>query len=666
LVKIPAEDFSKFTFSENLAPIKFVDTSGIAHFGFINNLGLLKISAFYDTITSVFNGGFAVVGKKKSPLSHEIFYGLINNNGAIIVPFSYRKVLRPAFNYNIVPVLDIKNNWGFYDVKGNFISQPLYEQYSILEPTLIAVSNMGKWGLINGHGKVIKELKYKSIKKDASNRLVLQTLPTYYLRNGANKIIKALACDSFISIDKDFYKYFINGKIGLAKGKKEISAKYDKVTPYNKSIYLIQQDSKYGIVDTALRYIFQAEYDSVLVTKYGYFIYTTVSNKRGNAEKRWSLVGFKKEVVIPPIYKGLTAATEPPFALKDATGYYGYINIHGDTIIKPRYETASPFKNGTAMVTYSDSCGKNTAVINSDNHLIAQDNYLENYKKGFNHINSKKELDYNFPLNKYLRYRALNSKIILAEGHSGHTILHRSGAELATAVKNMIFTIDPDIIIVYNDTATGIIADTGRVILPLTSKYDSIFPFSDGFARVKKNGKFGCIDLNNNKRISCQYPDMKDFHGGHAPVLLLGKWGYINKEEEFAVQPYYKAATLFAKDAGAVKLDNGKWNTVNKKGTLMNMTEFDSIKTTVNNKFLLHLNGKVGMAGTDGVEIIGARYDNIEDLSDDYMKIFIDGKIGVIDIHQRVIVPLQEKPINFDRISTYFVDYQKNNVEYLK
>ena len=59
-------------------------------------------------------------------------------------------------------------------------------------------------------------------------------------------------------------------------------------------------------------------------------------------------------------------------------------------------------------------------------------------------------------------------------------------------------------------------------------EFDGVGSFNEGFARVKKDGKYGYINTKGEQAIECKFDDACDFSEGFAGVSKDGKCGYIN------------------------------------------------------------------------------------------------------------------------------------------
>ena len=66
------------------------------------------------------------------------------------------------------------------------------------------------------------------------------------------------------------------------------------------------------------------------------------------------------------------------------------------------------------------------------------------------------------------------------------------------------------------------------------SIYDEVEDFHNGFAAVKRNGKWGFVNKQGKEAVPCKYDYVGSFSDGFAKVKLNGKLGKVNtRGEEF-------------------------------------------------------------------------------------------------------------------------------------
>ena len=88
--------------------------------------------------------------------------------------------------------------------------------------------------------------------------------------------------------------------------------------------------------------------------------------------------------------------------------------------------------------------------------------------------------------------------------------------------------------------------------------YEDARPFSgEGYAAVKKNGKWGFIDASGEVKIACQFEDALSFGQHLAAVREDGLWGYINLEGKIVIDPVFLQAKSFEEGSAPVLTERG-------------------------------------------------------------------------------------------------------------
>jgi len=88
--------------------------------------------------------------------------------------------------------------------------------------------------------------------------------------------------------------------------------------------------------------------------------------------------------------------------------------------------------------------------------------------------------------------------------------------------------------------------------------YEDARPFSEeGYAAVKKDGKWGFIDTNGTEVISCRFDDALSF-GQHLAAVKLGElWGYIGRNGNIVIEPVFLEAKSFSNGSAPVQTQRG-------------------------------------------------------------------------------------------------------------
>lgn len=92
----------------------------------------------------------------------------------------------------------------------------------------------------------------------------------------------------------------------------------------------------------------------------------------------------------------------------------------------------------------------------------------------------------------------------------------------------------------------------------LGDSFEDAHPFGkEGYAAVKKNGKWGYIDTSGNVQIPYQFEDALSF-GQHLAAVKVGDlWGYISLSEELVIEAGYLDAKSFANGSAPVLTERG-------------------------------------------------------------------------------------------------------------
>lgn len=87
--------------------------------------------------------------------------------------------------------------------------------------------------------------------------------------------------------------------------------------------------------------------------------------------------------------------------------------------------------------------------------------------------------------------------------------------------------------------------------------YEDAKPFADGWAAVKKNGKWGFVDTQGVVQIDFQFEDALSF-GQHLAAIKQGNnWGYVSLQGEIVIEPTFVVAKSFYSGSAPVLTERG-------------------------------------------------------------------------------------------------------------
>ncbi len=182
----------------------------------------------------------------------------------------------------------------------------------------------------------------------------------------------------------------------------------------------------------------------------------------------------------------------------------------------------------------------------------------------------------------------------------------------------------------------------GNVVID--SDYTDASNFSEGFAAVKKDGKWGFIDKDGKKIGEFEYDGVQPFHDGLALVSKDGAKGFIDKDGKKLGEIEYDETYThsFTNGLACVKKKNGEFGVIDTNGNPVidfgkyeYIGDFDREYTKAKGK-----DGKYGIINRSGDPIVKFEYDSLHICGENLVEVFKDGKYGFIDIHGNVIVDI--------------------------
>ena len=222
---------------------------------------------------------------------------------------------------------------------------------------------------------------------------------------------------------------------------------------------------------------------------------------------------------------------------------------------------------------------------------------------------------------------------------------------------------------VYYSKAWRIIDRQGKFILNQEYGVGSYreLCFGDKLAVSYKNKKFGFTDFANKQIIPNKFDAVQCFVLGYAPVAVDNKWGIINKEGKFVVEPIYDYTGAFGLEKVAGVIRDNKIGLVDTTGKLVvpfkyywtiPFSTYPNYPIFINGLITVYdsndpekiYEGKAGCMNTKGEMIIPAVYDYISYFFDGVATAKKDNKIVLIDTLGKIIL----EPKGVDYGALYF------------
>jgi hypothetical protein len=364
----------------------------------------------------------------------------------------------------------------------------------------------------------------------------------------------------------------------------------------------------------------------------------------------YGIANSKGKFLVAPEYKDIQTVDQLLFAVKNTRGYWGF--FLGETKISEcEFDNFKLTKTDRIIVQKVSRWGvinyKGETVVPFNYQYI---NYIEGHKFRMGRYNQWKVRTFNNDVLATYEYDSLTYlgdnvyKFCLA-GRYG--LIDNTGKIITTEFQNMF---ESTLMGKYPkkefEKETKITAK-GNFKIPEEERFDTVYHFSEGFAKFQSGRKFGFVDSLGNIRLVPQYNDARHFSEGMVAVVLIGKWGFMNKDEKLCVQPYYDEVSDFKNGKAVVRKDN-MYNMLNKEGVLLYGDYFDKIIPTYSGKYILIRKKKVGMADKYGHEIISTKYEDVAELGNSYIVAKEHGLWGVLNEKGNIVISFNYSVIQYD------------------
>jgi hypothetical protein len=224
-------------------------------------------------------------------------------------------------------------------------------------------------------------------------------------------------------------------------------------------------------------------------------------------------------------------------------GKVGYINNLGSIIIPPTFQVdeysftkAAAFHNGLARVRVEDRLG----FISRGGDFVIKPQYVNAgyFSDGFVEVSSR-------PTQDYYTYVDVSGNEKFSVKNEWPPMIGFN--EVGQFSEGMACIVEP------HRAKRGFIDASGSYAIELKSSEFCLHPFSEGFADIKSGDKWHYIDRNG-KQISSEFDETHPFSDHLAAVKVSGKWGFIDHQGSFVIEPQYKEVRSFHDGLAAVMI----------------------------------------------------------------------------------------------------------------
>lgn len=384
-----------------------------------------------------------------------------------------------------------------------------------------------------------------------------------------------------------FLPYKVGGLFGWMdqNGNILIKAQYNSVGFFKDGLAWAEKNEKYGFVNKANKVIVPFQFQSVTEFEKGRSI-VELNDLYGCIDRTGAYT-------VPPQFKDLGIFIEGlMYAQKDSL--YGFYDGFGNLRIPAQYDEAFSFENGKAKVIFQEATG----LIDQYGSYVVKPLY-----------------DDLIPFT--------DSIWIIENGDYFDFLKLKGEQKLALSVEE-VGALENDRAIVEYEGKIGYINSKAELVIPF--KYETFTnarqegAFDGMYAKVALKGKYGVIDRTGKVIIAPTYPKMGAV-GTLIAIEKAGKWGFIDLNNQWKIQPIYEFAESFSDGLGIVQ-NLTLFGAINAAGKVVIPIEFTTINKIDKTHYNVTKGAKNGIYSNTGQQLVPAEYNKIQRVNDDWFALF--------------------------------------------
>lgn len=591
-------------------------------YGVLSAKGRVVIPFNYSVLVEV--GGLLIAAHKRE---NEEKYGLINFTNEKVLAFQYDNIYSISSKLLVLHKPD--NYIEIYHLDHQNIIHQGLTKLELRERGYFNIYKGLKCGLIDENGNILAPIDYKELRWKNDHLQGLK-YSNWTVCTGENRVISEVECDDIVFKEDKAILIGLNNQLLVDRyGSSITRGNFETIDNVVGRQVVFKEGDKYGIYDGVKQQIVKQNIDSLLLE--GEFFYSMMVNKGRTV---WAITDTFQIKRNKYEYDLVKPHHSRSFAVK-RNGYWGFIARNGFEIIPCKYDSVGEFVVNDVVVR-----------VGNEDGIIS--------------ISGR----WSVPLRK--AKIELLSHLHFLSREEGKTKLEKMNGELIYSTDNKLEYIN-GLLWEFREDSTIIKLDLQGKILTepynfTNSAYEEIKYIYDDWVAVKLKGKYGFFNTKTGKlRISTRYEDVGRANNGDIiTVKILGKWGAIDMNEEFVIQPNYDSIYYFI-DGVAITRANGQYGLITDKGEVILNNRYEQMQRQGNGRLVTKEDGKFGLIDSDGKVVIIHKYDSLQDTSNGYAIIRIGKKFGVVTLNGVSTVPQVYDNLRYNLQSDmYFAEIKRD------
>lgn len=304
----------------------------------------------------------------------------------------------------------------------------------------------------------------------------------------------------------------------------------------------------------------------------------TVLRARIKQNEKWGVIDDKGKFIVKPKYEHISEYSEGLAEVRIA-GKSGYIDQNGKLVISAAFNHAGLFNNGLAPVASGDSSyyidrkGKRTLPGKYEDADIFSSGLAavkQNGKWGYINGNGKTAIPF-----AYDNATSFTGEYAVVTINSKKGVINKQGTTVIPAAYDRILPCNKELFVVSKGALSGYVNSKNQIVIPV--QYDELGLFdlawpnelSPGIYKTaieyKLKDKTGYLDRKG-ENVNLPYTSIDYFSEGLAAVKTGNTWGYVDTTDTTKIAPQFTEAIRFSEGLAAVKTKENKWGFIDHQG----------------------------------------------------------------------------------------------------
>lgn len=582
-------------------------------------------------------------------------------------------------------IIEKNQKKGLVNKKGRVLIPPEYEDLGwtnggtqLLE-NVIGFKKDGLWGILNTKNEKITEPVYTSLTRFNEDWIVASKKLPY----NSSIVFGVINAKGHAEVDFQYHRLFIHNAHLIAsmheedkylyglldeRAKPVIPIRYDRVESITDHLYEVTHHDRVAVFDNEGNNLTDFSLDSIRLI-HDEYVLTFHNGKRG-------LVSNKGNHVVDPIYKTITIE-QGDFRAQKFRDWLVFTNTN-EKVASYAYDEIEPKGIGI----YKIKVGGAEALIHESDSLLTEFSNFEirsqtgkwiavsrEGKSGILHIDGSMFLETVFD-----SIRILNNMFLIKhklDGIRGWSMVNTYGKMITDQVYDKIDWLGDSYYVAKRDNFWGVLNSLGEEII--YCKYDSIVQYSDGKLLVEFLGEDGILNLDGKWEILPQnkemeivdplrylvrspygsyvayYPETKDFtaeyflyrhEGRYLEKTLDAKFGLLDEEGKRVIYPEFDEISELQEDSIYYARSEKEYSFITKSGKIMNEHDarFEAINNMTEEFIGVKIDGKWGFVDINGKLRVSNQYENVGPYNEGLAPIKVLGRWGYINKREDLVV----------------------------